>query len=104
MVVASSDRNMTAKVVTELLFICCVFEIHVNNIKDFQPCQIIDAKGVRISFNDAFTNYIGEMCRSYTNSRCSLLFLFTICHFRILKVSLITDNLFYYGVYERCSR
>jgi hypothetical protein len=45
-VVASNARNMTAKVVTELLFICRVFEIRVNNIKDFHPCQIIDAKAL----------------------------------------------------------
>ena len=35
MVVASNDRNVTVKVVTELLFICFAFEIRVKNIKDF---------------------------------------------------------------------
>jgi len=101
MVVASNDRNVTVKVVTELLFICFVFEIRVKNIKDFQPWQIIDVKALVKSMNDVFPNDSGKMCRSYTNSCSSLLFLFTICHFRILTVSLITDNCFYHGVYQR---
>lgn len=48
MVVASSDRNTIIKTTMVLNFISHNLKISVNIIKDFDRCQIIDVKALKM--------------------------------------------------------